>query len=54
MRAGALFAAGAAGLVLGAVFLANDEDAGKGADVENDLRYENISFLRYLYEEYGA
>ena len=37
-----------------AVLVANDEDAGKGADAENDLRYENISFLRYLYEEYGA
>ena len=33
----------------------NDEDAGVRADlVQNDLRYETISFLRYLVERFGA
>lgn len=36
------------------VLLVNDYDQGKGGDVENDLRFETVSFLRYLFEEYGA
>lgn len=36
------------------VLFRNDEDAGKRADlVENDLRYEPISFLRYVVEKFG-
>ena len=31
-----------------------DREAGLGAETKNDLRFETVSFLRYLYEEYGA
>lgn len=35
-------------------FFRNDNDAGKpAAQVTNDLRYEPVSFLRYLIKEYG-
>lgn len=35
------------------LFFRNDRDAGKpAAEVENDLRYEAVSFLRYLVERY--
>ena len=36
------------------VLLNNDREEGKGGDITNDLRFEPVSFLRYLYEEYGA
>lgn len=36
------------------VLFNNDNDEGKGGDAANDLRFETISFLRYLFEEYGA
>lgn len=36
------------------LLLHNDDDAGVPAErVENDLRYEAVSFLRYLVEKYG-
>lgn len=36
------------------ILFSNDDDVGKGAETENDLRFETISFLRYLVETYGA
>lgn len=37
------------------ILFVNDNDAGKPAlQVENDLRYEPLSFLRYLVEKYGG
>lgn len=37
------------------ILFRNDRDAGVPADmVKNDLRYEPVSFLRYLCERYGA
>lgn len=37
------------------VLLRNDGDAGKAqTEIGNDLRYEPVSFLRYLAERYGA
>lgn len=36
------------------ILFRNDSDAGKRADlVENDLRYEPLSFLRYVVEKFG-